>query len=187
MVAILPVFLQAQQQQPQRPAAIPSIDDRTNGMKKIDGYFPLYWDERTGSMFLEIPRLDSDVLFSLGLSAGLGSNDIGLDRGQGGGGRIVQFQRVGPRVMMVQANQSFRSSSKNPARTEVGRRLICEIDPVGVRGRGGIGRAFARRCHRLFPARYDGRGKFLAARQLSGRSDPQRILSAEYEGLPQKH
>jgi hypothetical protein len=111
IVAILPVLLQAQQQ---RPGPLPSIDDRTSGMKKIDGYFPLYWDERTGSMFLEIPRLDSDFLYSLGLSAGLGSNDIGLDRGEGGGGRIVQFQRVGPRVMLVQANQSFRSSSKNP-------------------------------------------------------------------------
>jgi hypothetical protein len=112
MVAILPAFLQAQQQQ-QRPGPLPSIEDRTSGMKKIDGYFPLYWDERTGSMFLEIPRLDTDVLYALGLSAGLGSNDIGLDRGEGGGGRIVQFQRVGPRVMLVQANQSFRSSSSN--------------------------------------------------------------------------
>jgi Met-zincin/Domain of unknown function (DUF5117) len=111
-VAALPVFLHAQQQQ--RPGPLPSIDERTSGMKKIDGYFPLYWDERTGSMFLEIPRLDSDFLFALGLSAGLGSNDIGLDRGEGGGGRVVQFQRVGPRVMLVQANQSFRSSSKNP-------------------------------------------------------------------------
>ena len=99
----------------QRPAAVQSVDDRTSGMKKIDGYFPLYWDERTGAMFLEISRLDSDFLFSSGLSAGLGSNDIGLDRGSGrGGGRLVQFQRVGPRVMLVQGNQSFRSSSKNP-------------------------------------------------------------------------
>ena len=54
-------------------------------MKKLDGYFPLYWDERTGSLFVEISRFDSDFLFSTGLSAGLGSNDIGLDRGQGGG------------------------------------------------------------------------------------------------------
>jgi hypothetical protein len=113
IVAIVPAFLHAQQQ-PQRPAPIPSIDDRTSGMKKIDGYFPLYWDERTGSMFLEIPRLEPAFLYSLGLSAGLGSNDIGLDRGQGGGGRIVRFQRVGPRVLLVQPNQSFRSSSKNP-------------------------------------------------------------------------
>jgi hypothetical protein len=103
-----------QQQQQQRPGPIPSIDDRTSGMKKIDGYFPLYWDERTGSMFLEISRFETDFLFSTGLSAGLGSNDIGLDRGQGGGGRLVRFQRVGPRVMLVQPNQSFRSSSRNP-------------------------------------------------------------------------
>ena len=102
-------------QQAQRPAAPPSIEDRTSGMKKLDGYFPLYWDERSGSMFLEIARLDTEFLFNTGLSAGLGSNDIGLDRGSGrGGGRLVYFQRVGPRIMLVQPNQSFRSSSKNP-------------------------------------------------------------------------
>jgi hypothetical protein len=111
-IAALTVPLRAQQ--PARPAAPPSIAERTSGMQKIDGYFPLYWDERTGSMFLEVVRLDTDFLFSTGLSAGLGSNDIGLDRGRGGAGRIVQFQRVGPRVMLVQANQSFRSSSPNP-------------------------------------------------------------------------
>src|SRR6187401_643936 len=108
------LYAQPAQQQQQRPAAPQSVDDRTAGMKKLDGYFPMYWDERTGSMFMEIPRLDTEFLFNSGLSAGLGSNDIGLDRGSGGGSRIVQFQRIGPRVMMVQANQSFRSSSKNP-------------------------------------------------------------------------
>jgi hypothetical protein len=93
---------------------IPAIDARTSGMQKIDGYFPLYWDERTGSLFIEIPRLDTDFLMNTGLSAGLGSNDIGLDRGAGGGARLVYFQRVGPRVLLVQPNQSFRSSSQNP-------------------------------------------------------------------------
>jgi hypothetical protein len=94
---------------------IGSIEDRTAGMQKIDGYFPLYWEERTGSMFLEIPRLNADFLFSTGLAAGLGSNDIGLDRGQGGQGRIVSFERIGPKVLLVQGNESFRSTSPNPA------------------------------------------------------------------------
>ncbi len=93
---------------------IPSIDERTTGMQKMDGFFPLYWEERTGSLFIEIPKLDTDVLLNTGLAAGLGSNDIGLDRGTGGGARLVTFQRVGPRVMMVQPNMSFRSSSANP-------------------------------------------------------------------------
>src|SRR5262249_6001520 len=93
---------------------IPSIETRVSGMQKIDGYFPLYWDERSGSLFIEIPRLDTDFLLTTGLSAGLGSNDIGLDRGAGGAGRLVYFQRVGPRVLLVQPNQSFRASSANP-------------------------------------------------------------------------
>jgi Met-zincin/Domain of unknown function (DUF5117) len=98
-----------------QPAPIPPIEERTAGMQKLDGYFPLYWDERTGSLFLEIPRFDADFLYTTGLAAGLGSNDIGLDRGQEGGGKIVSFQRVGPRVLLVQPNESFRSSSANPA------------------------------------------------------------------------
>jgi len=93
----------------------PRIEDRTNGMQKIDGYFPLYWDERTGSLWLEIPRFDSEFLYTTGLAAGLGSNDIGLDRGQEGEGHLVTFQRIGPKVLLVQGNESFRSSSGNPA------------------------------------------------------------------------
>jgi len=109
-----PAITAQQPAPPQRPAALQSIEERTSGTRKLDGYFPLYWDENAGAMYLEIPRFDTDFLFSNGLSAGLGSNDIGLDRGQGGGSRIVQFQRVGRRVLMVQGNLSFRSSSKNP-------------------------------------------------------------------------
>ena len=93
----------------------PRIEDRTNGMQKIDGYFPLYWDERTGSLWLEIPRFDSEFLYTTGLAAGLGSNDIGLDRGQEGEAHLVTFQRIGPKVLLVQGNESFRSSSGNPA------------------------------------------------------------------------
>src|SRR6476620_1168356 len=101
--------------QPAGGGPVPAIDARTSGMQKLDGYFPLYWDERSGSMFLEIPRFDAEFLLSSGLAAGLGSNDIGLDRGQGGQGRIVKFERIGPKVLLVQGNESFRSSSPNAA------------------------------------------------------------------------
>ena len=105
--------LAAQQPGGGRPGPLPTIEDRTAGLRKIDGFVPLYWDERAGAMLLEVSRFDSEFLMSTGLSAGLGSNDLGLDRGQGGQGRIVKFQRVGPRVLLVQPNQSFRSSSPN--------------------------------------------------------------------------
>lgn len=105
--------LVAQQPSP-APAPLGTIESRVAGFTKLDGYFPLYWGEDSGQLLMEIPRFNTDFLFSNGLSAGLGSNDIGLDRGQGGGSRVVQFQRVGRKVMLVQGNLSFRSSSKNP-------------------------------------------------------------------------
>jgi hypothetical protein len=86
-----------------------SIADKTAGMERIDGYFPLYWDAASGTLWLEIPRLDTEVLYVSGLSAGIGSNDIGLDRGQLGGTRVVTFRRVGTKVLMTQPNYRFRA------------------------------------------------------------------------------
>jgi hypothetical protein len=97
------------------PARIPSIEERTAQMQKLDGFFPMYWDERTGALFLEIQRFHQDFLLTTGLAAGLGSNDIGLDRGQEGAGRIVYFDRIGPKVLLIQPQESFRSSSPNAA------------------------------------------------------------------------
>ena len=98
-----------------RGEAIPSIAERTEGMKKMDGFFPIYWDDAGGRLFVEIPRLDTEVLHSTGFATGLGSNDIGIDRGALTGSRIVRFERVGPRVLMVQPNYLYRGTSRNPA------------------------------------------------------------------------
>ena len=102
-------------QQPATRAATRTIEDRTAGLRKLDGFFPLYWDAAAGQLFMEIPRFDTEVLHLAGLASGLGSNDIGLDRGGLQGSRIVRFERVGPRVLMVQPNYGFRASSTNPA------------------------------------------------------------------------
>jgi hypothetical protein len=98
-----------------RRAALPSIEEKTAGMRKIDGFFPLYWDEAGGQLWMEIARFDTEVLYINGLAAGLGSNDIGLDRGQLSGSSIVKFERVGPKVLMVQPNYRFRADSDEAA------------------------------------------------------------------------
>src|SRR5262249_11163741 len=98
----------------QNAGPLPTIDARTAGFQKLDGYLPLYWDDKTGSLWMEITRFDTGLLYAPGLSAGLGSNDIGLDRGQSGQGRVIKFHRVGPRVMVVQPNYTFRATSTNP-------------------------------------------------------------------------
>jgi Met-zincin/Domain of unknown function (DUF5117) len=97
------------------PAPVATIEDRVAGMKKLDGYFPLYWEEAGGRLWMEISRFNTEVLYSTGLGAGLGSNDIGLDRGQLAGSRIVVFEHVGPKVLMVQPNYRYRATSDNPA------------------------------------------------------------------------
>ncbi|MGH9346189.1 MAG: zinc-dependent metalloprotease [Vicinamibacterales bacterium] len=90
-------------------APTPSIDDKTTGLQKLDGFLPLYWDNRAGTLWLEIPRFDVELLYVTALSAGLGSNDIGLDRGQLGGEHVVSFRRVGPKVLMVEPNYRYRA------------------------------------------------------------------------------
>ena len=153
-----------------RPAATPSIDDRVAGLRKIDGYFPLYWDDRAGTLLLEIPRFDSDFLFSTGLSAGLGSNDIGLDRGGGGQGRVVRFHRVGPKIMLVQPNQSFRSSAANPRERKSVEDSFAQVDSLGLHGRRGIERPRARRRDAVLSARHTRCGPGAASRRMACRS-----------------
>src|SRR5215469_843410 len=93
----------------QNGGAPPSIAERTASMKKLPGYFPIYWEERAGRMWLEIDRFDSEFLYIDSLPAGMGSNDLGLDRGQLGGSRIVKFLRSGPKVLMLEPNYRFRA------------------------------------------------------------------------------
>ena len=92
-----------------------TIEAATAGMERHDGFLPVYWDAKAGTVWLEIPQLDTDLLYVNSLAAGLGSNDVGLDRSQLGGERVVRFERVGPKVLLVQPNLRFRAASDNPA------------------------------------------------------------------------
>jgi hypothetical protein len=95
--------------------AITSIEEKVAGLKKIDGFYPMYWDEAAARLWLEIPKLETEVLYSTGLATGLGSNDIGLDRGILTGSRIIKFERAGPKLLMVQPNYQFRALTTNAA------------------------------------------------------------------------
>ena len=99
---------------PPAKATLPSIETKTAAMEKLDGFLPLYWDEAEGRVYLEISRFGVELLHSNGFASGLGSNDIGMDRGALAGSRIVHFERVGPKVLLVQPNYDFRASSANP-------------------------------------------------------------------------
>jgi hypothetical protein len=92
-----------------------SIEDKTKDLKKFEGFFNFYWDENTGKIFLEIDKPDTEVLYYTSLPAGLGSNDIGLDRGLLGGERIVKFSKVGRKILLIQPNYSYRAITNDAA------------------------------------------------------------------------
>lgn len=170
----------------QPPARIPSIEERTAQMQKLDGYFPMYWDSRTGSLFLEIPRLHTEFLYTTGLAAGLGSNDIGLDRGQEGAGRIVLFERVGPKILLIQPQESFRSSSTNPAE------IRSVADSFAKSVLFGFTVAAETNGRVLVDATdfvlRDGHGAASSASgNLSRRSHAQRSLHGTHQGVSQEH
>ncbi len=89
------------------------IADKTKNMQKMEGYFNFWWDANTGKIWLQIDKLDKEFLYINSLPAGLGSNDIGLDRGQIGNTRIVYFNRVGKKVFLVQPNYEYRAITDN--------------------------------------------------------------------------
>jgi hypothetical protein len=95
--------------QSQEKAQDKSIAAKTAGMRRIDGYMPLYWDEATGRLLMEISRFQKEFLYQISLPAGVGSNALGLDRGQLGSTHIVYFEKVGPKVLMIGPNYRYRA------------------------------------------------------------------------------
>jgi len=98
---------------PDAPKAPPTIAEKVAGMQKSPGYFPFYWDARAGKIWLEIDKWNTEFLYVESLPAGIGSNDIGLDRGQLGTHYIVRFERAGSRVLLIASNYAYRANSDN--------------------------------------------------------------------------
>ena len=91
-----------------------TIAEKTKSMELRKGYFNYYWDNANGKIYIVVDKLNTPFLYVNSLPAGLGSNDIGLDRGQIGDTRIVYFNRVGKKILLVQPNYDYRAISNDP-------------------------------------------------------------------------
>lgn len=103
----LPFFVKSQM--------LPSIEEKTKNFIAYPGFIKFYWDANAGKIWMEINRLDSELLYQTSLPAGLGSNDIGLDRGKLGATSIIKFTRVGNKILMVQPNYDYRAITNDVA------------------------------------------------------------------------
>jgi hypothetical protein len=130
-----------------------SISSMVASFKKFDGYFPFYYDEKTGKIYLEVDKFDKEFLYFKSLTDGAGRS---AERGQASNA-IAKFMKVGPKIMLVQPNYSFRSSGNidevkavenafaksiiwgfTPIATE-GEKVLIDLTPFIVRDSQGIG------------------------------------------------
>lgn len=87
-----------------------TISSVVDKLQKIDGFVPFYYDAEAGKIYMEISRWNKEFLYLVSLPAGVGSNPIGLDRNQLGTTKLVEFQRAGNKVLLMQPNYEFRAS-----------------------------------------------------------------------------
>ncbi|MGH7340445.1 MAG: DUF5117 domain-containing protein, partial [Candidatus Rokuibacteriota bacterium] len=99
---------------------MPSIPTKTAGLSVRDGFLRFYPDPAQGKVWLQLPPADTagvcaSALYTEGIRTGVGSNDIGLDRGQIGDTRVVDFRRAGNRVLIEERNLRYRADSPDPS------------------------------------------------------------------------
>ncbi|MDP5081593.1 MAG: zinc-dependent metalloprotease [Winogradskyella sp.] len=82
-------------------------------LKTYEGYFDFYYEESSDKIYLKVKNLNEDFLYINSLASGIGSNDIGLDRGQLGNERLVYFKKAGNKLLLVQPNLKYRANTDN--------------------------------------------------------------------------
>ena len=115
-----------------------SLAERTQGMQHMPGLLSLDWDAKTGKLYLEVPldgnaahTRSQDLIYTNSTPWSMGSSQLGgygMDRGQIAPGEIVHFERTGPKLLLVEPNLKFRSSSSEEAEEA----SVAESFPVSV-------------------------------------------------------
>lgn len=138
LAALAPATAAAKKPEPAPPNPPPSegppkIADKVKGLTARPGLLVTYLDRDKGKLWAELPPpgpegVVGEYLYVEGLLTGVGSNPIGLDRGQIGATRVVRLRRLGPRVLLEEPNQRFRAQSQDPAE----RRAVAESFATSV-------------------------------------------------------
>ncbi|MCH9651976.1 MAG: zinc-dependent metalloprotease [Deltaproteobacteria bacterium] len=101
-------------------SALPTVASVTTGLERRAGLLDVYLDPAAGKLWLQLPAPGRKgevgrYLYVEALSQGMGSNPVGLDRGQLGDTRLVRLRRLGGRLLMEVLNTRFRAESPDEA------------------------------------------------------------------------
>lgn len=94
-------------------------DESVKDFTRKDGFLTLFADEKGGKVYAVFPPADEEgvalrAIYAAGLTSGLGSNPVGLDRGLFDSGSLIAFRRVGDKLIAEQENWTYRATSDNP-------------------------------------------------------------------------
>jgi Met-zincin/Domain of unknown function (DUF5117) len=92
-------------------AAAQDIETTLKEAEKKEGFLTYYWHEAKGKMYLEVKNLQDEFVYYPSLSRGLGSNDIGLDRGKLGAEHLLKWVKAGNKLLLVEPNSYYRARS----------------------------------------------------------------------------
>ena len=93
------------------PASAKSVADVTRGLQSQPGFIDVWRDAAKGRVLLSVASLEQPFLLLSSLPYALGSNDVGLDRGQAGDMRMVHFEKHGAKLFLVQDNTAYIAAS----------------------------------------------------------------------------
>jgi len=122
------------------------------GLDHREGFFSIYVDKKQNKVFARLPKADEKaeddtvllrMIYTSRLTAGLGSNPVGLDRGWGDSGQIIVFRKMGNKVIIEAENMSYRANPENPlearaVRESFARSFLASADIVKARGKGSV-------------------------------------------------
>ena len=147
--------------------------------------------QTAGKMWLEIGRWNQELLYYPSLPAGLGQNDIGLNRGDLGGEHVVMFERVGPKVLMQEPNYRYRAVSDRPMERKSRRRRLSHAPCCGASrwrqppATGSWWTPPTSSCSDA--ARRDPDAAAHAPGHVPAGRVAERLLPAAHQGLPEEH
>jgi hypothetical protein len=98
----------------------------TAGMATQTGFLDVHVDAAAARVVVGVHALDTPLLMVSALPGALGSNDIGLDRAQPGEPRLVEFRRLGKKLLLVQRNTRFIADSADADEARAARDAFAE-------------------------------------------------------------
>ena len=93
--------------------ATESVESVLLNTQEMPGFIPLHWDSEEGRLYADIRDVEGPFIYYNGLSHGLGSNDLGLDRGRLGDTFLVEFRKVGKKVFLAALNTKYTARSED--------------------------------------------------------------------------